>query len=357
MRKHRSWLAAGAVALAVAAVFVAGAFAPGGVSRAGASDPVVLEVDHNGTFVKSYTQSDLAALGAYAGYAGIMKSTGTVIGPDPVQGVKLSVVLNDALGATGFTDKQSFDVYSPNPEPYIQTLTYGQVANASPSNFDMYDAKTKQQVSTLAGSLASVLVWASGDPLEPLPSDDGPLRFYVADNLLSDNAVMVGSMSVFDVSKLNVRDQVLSSWKLKLVGLKVHGKKPTKTIDQNTFQACSAQGCHGSVWKTAAGKRWTGVPLYLLMGEVDGGKDMTYNAALARKGYRIRIYSTKGHSVTISSKVTVRRSSVIVANGLSGAALSDLYYPLRLVGPKKFVPKSKSLGRISKIVMLPPAKH
>ena len=93
------------------------------------------------------------------------------------------------------------------------------------------------------------------------------------------------------------------------------------------------------------------------MGEVDGGKDMTYNAALARKGYRIRIYSTKGHNVTISSKVTVRRSSVIVANGLSGAALSDLYYPLRLVGPKKFVPKSKSLGRISKIVMLPPAKH
>ena len=160
-------------------------------------------------------------------------------------------------------------------------------------------------------------------------------------------------MSVFDVTKLNVRDQALASWKLKLVGLKIHGKQPTDTIDQNTYQACSAQGCHGSALKTAGGQRWTGVPLYLLMGQVDGGKDMTYNAALARKGYRIRLYSTNGRSVTISSKVTVRRTSIVVANGVDGAALGSLYYPLRLVGPTKYVAAGSFLGRIYKIVMLP----
>ena len=97
-----------------------------------------------------------------------------------------------------------------------------------------------------------MLVWSLGDPLEPLPADAGPLRFYVAD-AQNDNVVMVGSMSVFDVTRLNVRDQVLPPWNLKLVGLKNNGTKPTDTIDQNTYQSCSAQGCHGAACKSAAG--------------------------------------------------------------------------------------------------------
>ena len=356
MRKRKGWpIAIGLVVLAVVAVFVAAAVVPGGASQARAVDPVVLTVNHNGTFVKSYTQSDLAALGAYSGYAGIINSGGVVTGPDPVQGVALKVVLADALGATAFTAQQSLDIYSPSPAPYIQTLTYAQVEEASPSTFVMTDATTKQPVTTLADTLSSVLVWASGNPLTTLPADQGPLRFYVAD-AQNDNVVMVGSMSVFDVTQLNVRDQVLPPWNVKLVGLKINGTRPTDTIDQNTYQSCSAEGCHGAVWKSAAGQRFTGVPLYLLMGEVDGGKDMTYNAALARAGYRIRLYNAAGKYVTLSSKVTVRRSSVLVANGVSGAALGAATYPLRLVGPTKYVPSSQRLGSITKIVMLPRLK-
>ncbi len=158
------------------------------------------------------------------------------------------------------------------------------------------------------------------------------------------------------MTALNVTDVVLPPWNLKLVGLKVHGHKPVDTIDDNSFLSCSAQGCHGAAFKTAPGQRYTGVPLYLLMGQVDGGKDMTYNAALARKGYRIRLYSSNGLTVTISSKVTVQRSSIIVANDLNGVDLGSLYYPLRLVGPKKYIPVGKYLGRITKIVMLPAVK-
>jgi len=99
----------------------------------------------------------------------------------------------------------------------------------------------------------------------------------------------------------------------------------------------------------------------MLIGQVDGGKDMTYNAALARKGYRIRLYSASGKTVTLSSKITVQRvsgklvprSSIVVANSAGGAALTSSYSPLRLVGPAKYVPASKRLGRITKIVMLP----
>jgi hypothetical protein len=90
----------------------------------------------------------------------------------------------------------------------------------------------------------------------------------------------------------------------------------------------------------------------MLIGQVDGGKDMTYNAALARKGYRIRLYSATGKTVTLDSRATVRRSSIVVANS-AGGALVTKYYPLRLVGPAKYVPASKRLGGITKIVMLP----
>ncbi len=352
MKTRKAWAAAlGVVLLAVAAVFVAGALA--GTPKAGADDPVVLQVEHNGTVVRSYTQSQLAALGTYSGYAGILNNANVVTGPDPVQGVKLSVVLADAFGAQGVTAQQTLYVYSPSPDPYSQKVSNDQLYSASPRNCTMYDGTTKQQVTSLPGTLSTVLVWSENN--QALPSDEGPLRFYVADSQ-NDNAVMVGSESVFDVTALNVKDEVLPPWNLKLVGLKIHGHKPTDTIDDNSFLSCSAQGCHGAAFKTAAGQRWTGVPLYMLMGQVDGGKDMTYNAALARKGYRIRIYSSNGRTVTISSKATVRRSSIIVANDLNGVDLSSLYYPLRLVGPKKYISVSKYLGRITKIVMLPALK-
>ena len=92
------------------------------------------------------------------------------------------------------------------------------------------------------------------------------------------------------------------------------------------------------------------------MGVVDGGashKGHSYNAALARKGYRIRLYDAAGKYVTISSKVTPRRDSIVLANQVGGAVLGTGYYPLRLVGPTKFVPASKRLGRIVRIRMLP----
>ena len=354
MRHHRVLVAAALLLplLAIAAVFAAGGLVPGVTPSATAADPVVLEVDHSGIAVKSYTLSDLQNLGfTYNGYAGIQNSAQVVTGPDPVTGIKIIDVLNDAFGGTGLTSAQSLDVYSPDPAPYIDTLTYDQVVNPTPVNWVMFNPTTHAEVSSVAGQLACVLVWARNSA--PLGADEGQLRLYCADGT-NENVVMRGSDSVYDVTKLNVRDQVLAPWQVKLVGLKRNGVRPTDVIDNQSYQTCAAEGCHGSSFKTADGQRWTGVPVYMLMGQVDGGKDMTYNAALARRGYRIRFYSTNGRHVTISSKVTVDRRSIIVANGVSGAALGTTYYPLRLVGPTKYVSSRKYLGRINRIVMLPP---
>ena len=339
------------VLLAIAAVFAAGALVPGGTSAAKAADPPVLTVQHNGTLIKQYTQSDLQALSVYNGFAGIKNSALNVTGPDAVTGVRVADVLQNALGGTGITSQQSVDVIA--ADLYSQTLTSDQVTSPSAANWFMFNATVGDGAQLTAadihGQLSSILAWARGG--SALPADEGPLRLYAADSL-NEPVVMRGSDSEYRVATLNVRDQVLPSWNLTLVGLKSHGKRPTDVVDTQSYQSCAAPGCHGVGWKAPDGVRWTGVALYMLIGQVDGGKDMTYNARLARKGYRIRFYSSTGKTVTLSSKITVRRSSIVVANS-AGGALASQYYPLRLVGPTKYVPASKRLGSITKIVMLP----
>src|SRR5664280_1273728 len=346
MRQRRVIIGAAFLLLcAIAAVFAAGALLPGGTSAARAADSVVLTVQHNGTLIKQYTLSDLQALTVYNGYAGIHNSTGTITGPDPVTGVRASDVLKDALGGTGVTASQKVDFIA--ADSYAQTVWGDQVNNPTAANWVMFNSETGQQIMTssdIQGQLSCILAWdRSGSAL---PSDDGPLRLYIADSLSGEKVVMRGSDSEYQVIRLNVRDgdgTLPVFWKVTLVGLKSHGTRPTDVIDMQSFQSCAAPGCHGVGWKAPDGQRWTGVALYMLMGQVDGGKDMTYNARLARKGYRIRFYSSTGKTVTLSSKITVRRSSIVVANS-AGGDLVPAYFPLRLVGPAKFVPASKRLG-------------
>ena len=82
---------------------------------------------------------------------------------------------------------------------------------------------------------------------------------------------------------------------------------------------------------------WTGVPLFLCIGKVDGGKGHggygAYNEALALRGYRIRLFNASGRYVTIGSRLIMNRSRIILANKVDGKELTSAY-PLRLVGPR-----------------------
>jgi hypothetical protein len=358
MSRHRIGIGAAAIVILVLlAIAIAGAVVPGGTPQAAAADPIVLTVQHEGAVVKTYTMTDIQALTAYSGYAGFKTDGGTVSGPDPVTGVSLVTVLQDA-GFT-MTSGQSLDVRA--PDSFGGTLGYGMVVNGAP--YGMFNATTKAAESAKE-TLAAILVYLrDGVALVPFdaahPKGEGPLRFYMAqtDN---ENQVMAGSDSVKGVSILNLRDDAVTDWELKLVGLKIKGKRQVATENRLAMQTCATPNCHKSGWSAQGGAyAWTGVPLWRLMGIVDGGRShygTSYNATLARKGYRIRLYNTAGKYVTISSKGTVRRDRIIMANQLDGAALDTKYAPLRLLGPAKYVPGSKRLGRIVKIVMLPKAK-
>jgi hypothetical protein len=347
MNKRRVLVGAAAIVfLALAAVALGGALVPGGTPQASAADPVVLTVTGNGQ-TKTFTMAELQALPAYMGYSGIINSAGTVTPPGAVKGVKLTDLMAQIGGIPEF---QSTDITA--IDDYGMTFTYDEVVNGA---FTMYNASTKQEEAAKAPASLVLLYEEGGVPITPSPEGDGPLRLAVC-QATDVNQVAPGHLFVKWVDQVSLRNAVVP-WNVKMSGLEnKHGKRQTFTLDRPSYDSCATPGCHGSVWTRPTSKNtWTGVPLFLLIGQVDGGKRHggygAYNEALALQGYRIKITSATGRSVIIGSRLIRNNEKIILANKRSGSELTPHLYPLRLIGPgiglKNFV------GQIVKIQLLP----
>lgn len=339
------WAGVAAVA-AVALVALVGAAVPAVPHASAAADPVVLTVSGNGQ-TKTFTMAELEALPAYSGWTGFVNSAGTVTPPWPVTGVKVTDLMATVGGIPGL---QSIDVTA--IDDYGMTFTYDEVVNG---NIVVYDATTKKAEDPEA-PVSMVLVYEeNGAPIEPYPRGDGPLRlaFCQPSNV---NQIADGHLFVKWVDRVSLRDAVVP-WEVKMYGLKNKaGKRQTYTLDRMTYDSCATPGCHGAAWTDPATKKtWTGVPLFLCVGKVDGGKGHggygAYNEALALKGYRIKITSATGRSAIIGSRTIRNDDRILLANKLMGSELGPAYYPLRLVGPK--IGSKDFVGRITKIQLLP----
>jgi DMSO/TMAO reductase YedYZ molybdopterin-dependent catalytic subunit len=337
-----------ATALAVSVVTLAAAFSPGTQqARASSPDPVVLTVTGNGNVQKTFTMSQLKALTNYTGWFGFVNSAGTVYPPEPVVGVRLTDVLAEAggMGALNACDVTAVDNYG-------MTYTYDQVVLNG--GVQLYNATTKAKEAPKA-PWTFVLVWEQNG--SPLPSDVGPLRLVIAQES-NVNQIADGHLMVKWVNRVSLRGSV-AEWKVRMYGLKRrNGTRQTYTLDRVSYDSCAAPGCHGFSWvNPTTSKTWSGVPLFLCIGKVDGGRGHdsygAYNEALALKGYRIKLVSTTGKYAIIGSRTVRNKTNVILANKLMGADLTASYYPLRLVGPAKRVPARSSVGRIAKIYLLP----
>lgn len=339
----------GAVALtlvAVAAVVAAGFASPGGAPPASASDAVVLTVTGNGQ-TKTFTLAELQALPVYNGWSGYVNSAGTVTPPAPVTGVKLTDVL-DSVG--GLPQPQSVDVTA--IDDYGMTFTYDEVANG---NITVYNATTKKEEDPKAPVSLVLLYAENGAPIGSPPDGDGPLRLAVCQPT-NVNQVADGHLFVKWVDRINIRNAVVP-WEVKMYGLKnKKGKQQTYTLDRESYDSCATPGCHGSVWTDKASSQvWSGVPLFLCIGKVDGGKGHggygAYNEALALKGYRIKLTSATGATAVIGSRTIRNQDKIILANKVDGADVGADYYPLRLVGPR--IGSKNFIGQITTIEMLP----
>ena len=348
MRHRRIFIGAALLLLcAVAAVFAVGALVPGGASSAKAADAVVLTVTANGQ-TKTFTMTEFQALPAYTGWSGLKNSAGTITLPVPVKGVKLADVL--AL-VGGLPAQQSVDVTA--SDGYGMTFVYDEATSGT--GITMYNATTGE-VEAAKSPVSLVLTYEyDGLPIAPAPGGEGPLRLAVAQTA-NENQVADGHLMVKWVSNVTVRSAV-ADWTVTMSGLRnKKGKRQTYTLDRASYDSCSTPGCHGASWvQPVVAKTWSGVPLFLCIGKVDGGKGHggygAYNEALARKGYRIKLTSTTGRSVIVNSRTIINNDQILLAGKLMGSELTATYYPLRLVGPK--IGTRSFIGKIAKIQLLP----
>jgi hypothetical protein len=346
--RHRSIILLGAIVLlsAVAAVFGVAAALGGGASSARASDAVVLTITGNGQ-TKTFTLAELQALPAYTGWSGLKNSAGTITAPAKVKGIKLADLLT-FVG--GFSSNQSLDVTA--SDNYGMTFLYDEVASGG--GITMYNATTGEVEAAKAP--ASLVLTYENAGLPITDADGGPLRLAVAQQT-NENQVADGHLMVKWVSNVVIRGEV-KDWSVKMTGLKIKGKRQTYTLDRASYESCSTPGCHGASWvDPSTTKTWSGVPLFLTIGKIDGGKGHggygAYNEARARKGYWIKLISASGAYSLISSRAIINNDRVLLADKLMGSELTTDYYPLRLVGPVKKVPLKKSIGQITKIKLLP----
>jgi DMSO/TMAO reductase YedYZ molybdopterin-dependent catalytic subunit len=266
---------------------------------------------------KQFTLNQLQTLPAYTGYAGIKSSTGVITLPAEYTGVRLSD-LTEMVG--GITKTNGVTLVA--KDGYGMTFSYNMIMDHA---FTAYDPATGGE-QTPSKDLTVLVAYAREG--KPLGEDEGPLRLMVG-TPNPGGQVVDGHWSVKWIERISVT-KASAEWKVQLEGA-VPGK-----LDKPTYVNCASPGCHGSGWVDAAGRRWEGVPLYLVAGLIDDKRRHgagAYNAALARKGYDIVFETASGKVVTIDSRDIAGKQDVVLAGKLDGGELPEEYFPLRLVGP------------------------
>ncbi len=137
------------------------------------------------------------------------------------------------------------------------------------------------------------------------------------------------------------------TWNLKLTGA------ITQDMSQSIFEAGAAPGCHGINWTDSQGHIWSGIPLWYLVGYVDDKTTMGFNDALADKGYVVYLIASDGSTVSFTSAEVKRNNNFIVAYLFNGQPLSNILWPLALVG--NGVDQQHQIGMITAIKLIFPS--
>jgi len=283
----------------------------------------------------SLTLSELKAMQGTTGWGGTISSAGVISPPNQLKGVSLRS-LAELVG--GLQTGMGVNIIA--KDGYGMTMSYEQIVNG---DFITYDPGTGEE-NSVEGPLQVIVAYErDGEPISA--EDDGPLRLFIVSEK-NDN-IVDGHWSVKWVTQIRLKP-MSEEWSLNLEGA------ITEQMDRNTFESCSAPGCHQATWTDEDGNEWSGVPLYYLAGRVDDGvrhEDRAYNDDFAKAGYVMQIFATDGYNVGIESSRTDFNRLMFIASVVNGEPLEEKYFPLRLVGED--LEKSEMIGQISQIVIQP----
>jgi DMSO/TMAO reductase YedYZ molybdopterin-dependent catalytic subunit len=281
----------------------------------------------------TYTLADMKAMQSVSGQAGLKSSTGKIFPPAEYTGV----LITDLLKAVG-GDDPSMAVEVEAKDGYSMTYSYEQIAKGA---YITYDPATGDE-ETITDPLQTILAYASeGKDLDP--EQDGYLRLMVISP--KNDQVVDGHWTTKFVVKLTVKPLV-EEWKLNMEGAIKY------SVDRGSYESCATTKCHQATWQDDHSQVWTGVPLYLLLGEVDDEikhDDNAYNKDLAAAGYMIDIIAADGYTVTLDSKKVDGNKEILVAYTMNDNPLTDKDFPLKLVGAG--LEKKEMVGGIAKIIL------
>jgi hypothetical protein len=286
------------------------------------------------------TMDDIKALPATEAMGGIMSSTGQITIPELYKGV----ALKDLVTAFGGTFDTTMGVTLTAEDGYSMTYSYDQVMNG---NFVAYDPATGTELAEHDPLTAILAYERNGQLLDPV--QDGSLRLVIVSE--RNNQVTDGHWSIKWVNRVEV-DAAGETWTLELNGASI------SMVDRSSYQSCASPGCHGIEWQDDNGQTWAGVPLWLLVGEVDdedSHSDYAYNDELAEAGYSVDVVGSDGFTVTFDSIRIKRNGNIIVAYLVNNSELPEKFYPLRLVGSD--LQNGQMVGQIVKIIVHLPEAH
>ncbi len=272
----------------------------------------VLElVGPNGGHV--YTLAQLKALPVTEGQGGIKSSTGKITIPEPFKGV----ALKDLVKALGVPFNSSMGVAITAEDGYSMTFSYDQVMKGA---FTAYDPALGNELTTHDPLTAIIAYEHNGQLLNA--TDEGVLRLVVVS--ARNDQVVDGHWSVKWVKRVEVKP-VGQAWTLDLQGA------ISSPVSRDSYQSCGSPSCHGTSWQDSNGQTWVGVPLWLLVGEVDDSdshSDKAYNRTLADAGYTVDIVGGDGYKVTLDSQTIKLNDQILMAFQVNDGELPEKYYPL-----------------------------
>jgi DMSO/TMAO reductase YedYZ molybdopterin-dependent catalytic subunit len=283
----------------------------------------------------SYTLAQVKAMTAKEGWGGIMNSSGVISGPFKQKGVPIADLLDKVGGMSG-----SDAVRITAKDGYTMTYSYDQMVNG---NFTTLDCSSGEEVPH--DKLTVILAYEEDGA--PLTDKIGPLRIAI---LNGDTQVTEGHWWIKWVEQIEIVSAEMT-WSLHLEGYM------DEDIDQNTFESCSAPGCHGASWTDDQNRQWEGVPLWMLVGRVDDDNNhsketQAFNDTVADAGYEVEVIAADGYSKTFTAEQIKRNNDYIISYRRDGEPLPENQWPLRLVGPD--MTKGDMVGQIATIkVVLP----
>jgi DMSO/TMAO reductase YedYZ molybdopterin-dependent catalytic subunit len=284
------------------------------------------------------TMDQLKALPVTEGQGGIKSSTGKITVPEPFKGV----ALKDLVNSLGVSFDSSMGVAITAEDGYSMTFSYDQVINGA---FTAYDPALGNELTTHDPLIVILAYEHNGQPLKA--TEEGALRLVVVS--ARNDQVVDGHWSVKWVTRVEVKP-VGQAWTLDLLGV------TTSQVTRDSFQSCGSPSCHGTSWKDSNGQNWVGVPLWLLVGEVDDSdshSDKAYNRVLADAGYTVDIIGGDGYKVPLDSQTIKLNNQILVAFQVNDGELPGKYYPLRLVGTG--LQNNQMVGQVNKIVVNAPS--